>query len=70
MFNYLIPMSLTIQIKDIDEQDLEVYINRLNERLAELFSSGNEESSHYEFHTNHVHYNKIIAIYSHTMSDC
>jgi hypothetical protein len=62
MADYLVPMTIQILIKDIDEDELEQRIDDANFALSEIFYSSDADDDHFELHSNNIHWDQIKEV--------
>ena len=59
MANFYVPMTIVLEIKDIDPEELEQYITDAIVGLAEVFYSSDVDDDHFELHSNRIHWSEI-----------
>ena len=59
MADFYVPMTITVLIKDIDEDELEQYIDDANFALSEVFYSSDVDDDHFELYLSQIHWDKI-----------
>lgn len=59
MADFYVPMTITVLIKDIDEDELEQYIDDANFALSEVFYSSDADDDHFELYLSQIHWDKI-----------
>ena len=62
MADYLVPMTIQILIKDINEDELEQRIDDANFALSEIFYSNDADDDHFELHSNNIHWDQIKEV--------
>ena len=62
MADYLVPMTIQILIKDIDEDELEQRIDDANFALSEIFYSSDADDDHFELYSNNIHWDQIKEV--------
>lgn len=59
MVDFVVPFNLVLRIKDIDEDELEDYINDIQMALSSVFYSDDENDDHFEVKMCHPDWNRI-----------